>query len=248
MLSAVIICNNEAIHIRACILALQHVSDDIIVIDSGSTDDTVALAEQAGARVFHHSWEGYGANKNFGNQQAKNNWILSVDADEILSETLISEIKNLKAQEDHIYSLDRMTFYENRWIKHSGWYPDRVLRIFPKNVKWDQKKVHEILNIPSSSKIIHLRGKLEHYSYRSKEDHILRIHKYARLAAEELYASGKNITIAKRLFGPSFRFIKAFIIKQGFRDGAAGYQIARLDAEMIRIRIQHYDFLKNKGQ
>lgn len=247
MLTAVIISKNEARFIGACVQALSQVCNEIIVVDSGSTDHTVAIAQSAGAKVITYEWKGYGATKNFGNSLAKNPWIISVDADEILSSELIANIKKLKLDHSCFYSLDRIAFYENKWIKHSGWYPDRVIRIFPKDTLWDDKKVHEKLIIPKGIKIIPIQGRLCHYSYISKEDHLARIKKYAHLSAEELFSKGKNISWIKRAFGPSFRFVKAYIIKLGFLDGKAGYQIAQLDAELIRMCIQHFDYLtKNK--
>ena len=241
-LSAVVICHNEEAHIAACLKSLRNVSDDLIVIDSGSTDNTVQIAEDLGAKVYSMDWIGYGANKNYGIEQAQHDWIISLDSDEVLSQELIDTIKNLKLTNNKVYSLDRMTFYENQWIKHSGWYPDRVKRIFRKEIKWDLKEVHETLLVPTSSEIVDLNGKLEHYSYSSKDDHLQRIDRYARLAAQELIKNNEGVSMLKRILGPAFRWVKAYIIKGGFLDGRAGLQIAKLDAHMIRKRHQYYDY------
>ncbi len=246
-LSVVIICQNEARNIAKCIASAKQVSDDIIVVDSGSTDDTIAIAQSRGARVFNHDWEGYGTTKNFGNQQAKHSWILSLDADEVLSDELISTIKNLKVKESYVYALDRMMWYEGQWIRHSGWYPKPVVRIFHNSITWDSKEVHEQLIIPEGTAIKKLEGILEHYSYASKDDHLERINKYAKLTASEWHKNGKRPSFVKRVLGPGFRFMKTYFIQLGILDGKAGLQIARLNYQMIKLRFRYYDELKSNS-
>ncbi len=246
-LSVVIICKDEAYNIAKCLAAATQVSDDIIVVDSGSIDDTISIAHNLGARVFNYDWRGYGANKNYGNDQAKYNWILSLDADEVLSEKLITSINSCTMKDHVIYSLDRMMWYEGQWIKHSGWYPKPVLRLFPKSIRWDDKPVHESLIIPKGFEVKPLQGILEHYSYRSKADHLDRIGRYAKLTAQEWIARDKKPSLLKRWIGPIFRFIKTYFIQLGILDGRAGLQIALLNYRMIKLRFSYYDQLKNKS-
>lgn len=245
-ISAVLIVNNEADNIVACLKAILQVTTDIVVVDSGSTDATPQLCEQLGAKVFHYGWKGYAQNKNFGNQQCQHDWILSIDADEVLSETLIDTIKNLNPKANEIYSLDRLTNFCGDWIHHSGWYPDWKTRIFNrKTIAWKGDYVHEKLAIPKHYKIVKLEGKLYHYSYKSLADHLARIKYYANLSAEELHAKGKKATIIKRFGSPIFRFIRTYFIKLGCLDGKNGFIISKRNAYLVYLKY-YYLSLKNR--
>lgn len=247
-ISAVIIAYNEEQYIQQCIESILNVTSDIIVVDSGSTDNTVNLAKSLGAQVFQMHWEGYGANKNFGNSKAKYDWILSIDADEILDQEMVSHIVSLDKKENTIYKIKSLVNYNGKWIRHCGWYPAWKLRFFHKSrAAWNLAPVHESLVYPDNTKVDQLKGQLLHYSYSSIQDHKDKSTKYAKLKAESWIEKNKSLNIFKRLLGPSFKFIRTYILKLGFLDGTEGYTISKIDANMIRSAISHYDNLKNQS-
>lgn len=235
-ISAVIITKNEEVNIKACVDALKPVVDEVLVIDSGSVDQTIAIAESAGAKVLQTEWKGYSATKNWGNQQAKNKWILSIDADEVLSKELQQSIVTLEEPtEKTVFILDRITNYCGKWIHHSGWYPDQKVRLFDKEkVYWKGDYVHETLHIPTEYSRILLKGKLEHYSYKSLEDHWQRLNKYAELSAQEMFNKGKKASWIKLNLAPAFRFFRTLILKKGILDGKEGLIISKRNAYMVR--------------
>lgn len=248
-LSVVVITRNEAENLRASLPPLAALSDDIVVVDSFSTDDTVVLCRQAGATVVQREWQGYSAAKNFGNGIARNNWILSIDADEVLSHELAESIKNLRLKEGEVYELDRITNYCGAWIRHSGWYPDWKIRIFNrKEAVWEGDYVHERLKLPPGTRTVRLRGKLYHYSYRTSQDHLDRTARYAELSAAEMHARGKRATPAKRFLSPLFRFIRTYVIKLGILDGRNGWIISLRNARMVRARYARLQALNMKGE
>ena len=235
MFSAVLITKNEAATIADVLRPLQALTDDIVVIDSQSTDGTLAICEAQGARVIQQEWQGYSATKNFGHSQAKYNWILSIDADEVLSDELISSLKNIQLKDKTVYALDRITDLYGTWIRHSGWYPDWKIRLFQRDaVYWEGDFVHETLHVPSDFEVLRLEGKFYHYSYKNAEDHLQRIEKYAVLAAEEMHAKDKKATFVKLYLSPVSRFIKTFFIQRGFLDAKAGWTIAWRNAYLVR--------------
>ncbi len=180
-LSVVIITFNEERNITKCLESVKSLTDDIIVVDSFSTDKTVEIAKTYNAKVFQQKWLGYSKQKNYANSLAKYPYILSLDADEVLSDTLLNSIQNINAWTG-VYEFNRLTNYCGTWVKHCGWYPDKKIRIFPKNtVKWEGDFVHEILSLPSDMDVHFLKGDLLHYSYHSIEDHYRQIEKYANL-------------------------------------------------------------------
>lgn len=247
-LSVVVITRNEAENLRASLPPLAALSDDIVVIDSFSTDETVALCRQAGATVVQREWKGYSAAKNFGNGIARNNWILSIDADEVISDELAESIKKLKLKEGEVYELDRITNYCGAWIRHSGWYPDWKVRIFNrKEIAWEGDYVHERLKLPPGTRTVRLRGKLCHYSYRTSQDHLDRMARYAELSAAEMHARGKRATPAKRFLSPVFRFIRTYIVKRGILDGRNGWIISLRNARMVRARYARLRALNMEG-
>ena len=241
-ISAVVITYNVAATIGACLEALLKVCDEVLVLDSFSNDATVEIAKQLGARVLPQEWLGYAQTKNAGNDLAKNDWILSIDSDEVLSDELINSLKKLQPQNGCVYALDRLTNYCGKWIYHSGWYPEWKIRLFDKKaVKWQGRYVHESLLVPEAFRVEKLKGKLYHYSYLNKKDHLLRIKKYARLAAQERFEEGIKPSLPKMWFSAVARFFKSYILKKGFLDGREGWLISWRSAYMIRLR--HY-FLK----
>lgn len=235
--SAVIITHNVAHVIGDCLAALAQVTDDIVVLDSYSDDGTVEICRQAKVRLVPHDWLGFSATKNIGNSLAKHDWILSIDADEVLSSELIATLKNLKVENGKVYALDRLTSYCGQFIHYCGWYPDWKVRLFHRRqVEWQGDFVHETLAIPADFQEVRLDGKLFHYSYRDGDDHLRRIEKYARLAAKEQFAKGKKATFVKLWLSPVARFIRTLVLKKGFLDGRAGWTISWRNGYMVRRR------------
>ena len=236
-ISAVIIATNEAHNIVQCISALKKVADDILVVEGFSSDNTKELAEENGARVIQRKWEGYAKAKNFANSKAYHDWILSIDADEVLSAELIKSIQQAKANPTTVYAVDRINNFCGQWIKHSGWYPDWKVRLFNRNkVYWVGAYVHEKLKYPADFQVERLNGKLYHYSYRSLDDHKKRIETYSQLAAEEMHAQGKKAGFLKMYLSPISRFLKTLILKRAFLDGKNGWIIARRNAWLVYLK------------
>ncbi len=246
-LTAVIITKNEASNITRCLHSLQTVAEEVLVIDSGSTDDTVAIARALGARVITTEWKGYAQTKNFGNNLASNDWILSIDADEVISPELANEILNLKLTEGKAYRFNRLNNFFGQWIKYSGWFPDWKIRIFDRrNAYWVGEYVHEKLKFSEPVRIQKMEGLLYHYSYQSHEDHWSRIELYSSLSAAELFAKQIKPNWLKQKGGPIFRFFKTFILQKGFLDGKAGLTISKRGARTVMLKYEKLNKLYEK--
>lgn len=160
-----------------------------------------------------------------------------MDADEVLSSELIQSLQNLTPQPGTVYALDRLTDLYGTPIYHSGWYPDWKIRLFHREeVQWKGDFVHETLDVPPHFKVVRLVGKMYHHSYRDADDHLRRIEKYAKLAAQEMHKQGKKADFIKLHLAPPFRFFKTYILKKGYADGAAGRTIAERDAYLVRLK------------
>lgn len=245
-ISAVIITFNEQANIARCIRSLLPVADEILISDSFSTDETAAIAEKLGATVLLHPFTGYGATKNNANNQAQYDWILSVDADEALDDELARQILALKNNlaPDTAYEFQRLNNYCGTWIRHGGWYPDCKVRLFNRHtIKWNLAEVHETLEIPASTQIVPLRGKLLHYSYSSVQSHLKKIDIYSERGAQEAFKKGKRATFIKRYLSPLFRFVRDYFLKRGFLDGAYGFTIARLTAKEVYLKYKKLSLL-----
>ena len=234
-ISATIITLNEAEHIRdAC--ASVNWADEILVVDSESTDGTPEIARQCGARVISHPWPGFAEQKQFAAEAATFDWIFSLDADERVSDELRKSIESLRSLEDSQladgYRMARRAFYMGRWIRHSGWYPDWQLRLYRNSRgKWAGPYVHESVKMDKGARVETLAGDLEHYTVRDvAEHHRMITERYAPLGARKMFELGRRTTrIGIAFVGPA-AFIRSFILKGGFRDGLAGFTIARLAA------------------
>lgn len=247
-ISAVVIALNEAENLPLSLPPLLRVADEVLVIDTGSQDQSLQIAQDLGARVLQKAWMGYSATKNWANQQAKHPWILSVDADEVLSPELEAAILALQPTLGTAYALDRLNYYCGRPIHHSGWYPDWKVRLFNRNeIHWEGDYVHEELAIPATHQTQQIAGKLHHYSYKTNEDHWARIERYAQLSAQKLQAKGKKSGFFKRLFSPPARFLRTLILKRAFLDGAVGWKIASRNAYMVRRKYQILAALNKKA-
>jgi glycosyltransferase involved in cell wall biosynthesis len=239
-LSAVIITFNEEQRIADCIRSLSDIADEVLVLDSNSTDRTAEICRELGVLLYSKPFEGYSIAKNYANQLAKYDFIISLDADEIISSALREQIIQFKSKASQFdaASFNRLTNYCGKWIHHGGWYPDVKLRIF--NRKWAKWEgvVHETLKLDSRVKIIHLRGDLMHYSFHTPEEHRRKIEKYTTLFAQEAKLKKSKYSLLKMIFGPVYKFIFMYFIKLGILDGWTGLQIARLSA--------YSSFLKQK--
>jgi glycosyltransferase involved in cell wall biosynthesis len=229
-LSVVIITFNEEKNIGRCLASIQGIADDIVVLDSFSTDATESICKRSGVNFIQRKWEGYSATKNFANQQAKYNWILSLDADEALSEALQRSILEIKKQDaQKAFKFNRLTNYCGHWVKHCGWYPDTKVRIFDRRTTQWEGSIHEKL-VVKGAEPQQLKGDCLHYSYYTIEEHYRQSDKFSTLSAESLYATGKNASVLKLVFSPVVKFISCFVFKLGFLDGTAGYTICKIMA------------------
>lgn len=240
-ISAVIISLNEEAHIEECIQSILPITDDIVLVDSGSTDNTINIAKKYKVNIHQIEWLGYGGTKNYGNQKAQNDWILSIDADEVISEELRQSILSCDLNDDHVYQIKSLVNFDGHWVKYCGWHPDWKYRLFNKRqTEWDLTAVHENLIHLDKFKASKLDGNLLHYSYDTIEDLNYKTAKYAQLKAEKWHNEGRNIGRTKRMLGPAFAFIKTYIIKRGFLDGQHGYLIAQSSARTIRLALAHF--------
>jgi glycosyltransferase involved in cell wall biosynthesis len=237
-ISAVIITYNEELNIERCLNSLVGVADEIVVVDSFSTDKTKSICEKYSVKFFQTNWKGYSLTKNEANNLATNQWILSIDADEALSVELKQSILQLKKKmnDSEVYEFNRLTNYCGKWIRHCGWYPDKKVRIFNKtNCKWEGT-IHENIECNSTKTKIHLNGDLLHYSYYSIKGHIDQVNYFTDILAKSMFEKGKKATWINILFSPLVKFLKDYIIKLGFLDGYFGFVISMISA--------HATFLK----
>lgn len=237
LISAVIITKNEERNIRRCLESLQGVADEIIVLDSHSTDGTKAICAEFGVRFVEQDWLGYATTKNQGNSLATHDFVLSLDADEALSPTLREAILAVKPKLENVYSFNRLTIYCGQEIRHCGWYPDRKPRLFRKGAAaWEGAYVHETLVPKADVPVQQLKGDLLHYSYYSIGEHVTRTNKYAELAAQRLVEGGKSGLLFKALFSPGFRFFKNYVLRLGFLDGFYGLVICTVSSWEVFLK------------
>jgi len=229
-ISAVVITKNSASTLIKCLESLQKVADEVIVVDSGSTDLTVNIAEQYGCRVIHSAWLGYGPTKNLGHQTARGAYILSLDSDEELSADLILELNNIRHHLNGVYGFKRLNNYCGKWIRYGAWYPDKKTRLFPNNILWNDSASHEQLILNSDQKITYLSGSLLHYAYRNKEELKAKTYLYASLGAISKKNTSKFAAALKMIFSPIVSFVKSYLIKRGFLDGRFGFDISFYNA------------------
>ena len=229
-ISATIITLNEERNIARAIESLR-CCDQIVVLDSGSVDRTVELAAKLGARVVEDSWRGYANQKNRAAEHADHDWILSLDADEALSEALEGEIWNLKKRGPacDAYTMPRMAKYMGRWILHSGWYPDRKVRLYNRNkAKWVGDFVHESVKV--EGRVGHFESNLLHFTCDSFSEHLRTMDRYTTLAAEELVARKTKIGFGRLIVDPVWTFLRSYVAQRGFLDGMEGLTIAHMAA------------------
>jgi glycosyltransferase involved in cell wall biosynthesis len=225
-ISATIITLNEERNLPRAIESLR-CCDEILVVDSGSTDRTVEVAEKYGARVIEANWRGYAGQKNYASDQAAHDWVLSIDADEALSEELEAEIWQIKKNGPQFdaYTFPRLAQYLGKWILHSGWYPDRKIRLFDRRrAKWVGEYVHE--SVITEGRAGELNGNLLHYTCGSLSEHLKSMDRYTTLAAEEVVARGKRVGTRRLLVDPAWTFVRTYFLQAGYLDGVEGLAIA----------------------
>ncbi len=238
-LSVAIITFNEEHHIGRCIDSVLPVADEVIVLDSHSTDNTCAIAVAKGARVVQQTFAGYIEQKNDALALAQYDLVLSLDADEALDERLQQSI--MAAKKSNLaagYTMNRCTYYCGRFIRHGAWYPDRKLRLFNKQLaKWGGTNPHDKVEFHTPQPTTHLAGDILHYSYYSLEEHITQNNKFSTISAESYFSRGKRTNLFRICFNPCWAFFSGFILRGGFLDGFYGYVIAR--------NVAHLTFLKH---
>ncbi len=229
-ISATIITFNEERNVARVIESLR-CCDEILVLDSGSNDRTVEIATKLGARVEEASWQGYAAQKNIAAELAAYDWVLSLDADESLSEALEAELWQIKKSGPKFdgYTMPRLAQYLGRWILHSGWYPDRKVRLFDRRkAKWVGEFVHESVTVHGS--VGHLKSNLLHFTCNSLSEHLRTMDTYTTLAAQEMVTRGASVGFSKLLVDPPWTFLRTYLFKLGFLDGVEGLTIAYMAA------------------
>ena len=235
-LTVTVITYNEGPHI---VEALQSVSwaDEVIVVDSHSTDDTVERARPYATRIEVRDWAGYGTQKNYASALASHDWILSIDADERVTPALAGEIQTrLRAgPAANGYEISRVSHYLGRWIRSTDWYPDFHVRLYDRRAaRWSEHKVHESIDCPG--RVERLRGELLHYPYRNVSEHLAKIDRYTTLVAEQWSAEGRKARAWQALVYPRLAFLRNYVLRRGFLDGHTGLLVSLLNS--------HYVFLK----
>jgi glycosyltransferase involved in cell wall biosynthesis len=231
-LSVVIITLNEEENIARCLNSVKEIADEIVVVDSFSTDKTKEICLQYNVIFDEHAFEGYIEQKNYAVSLCTNDFIFSIDADEAIDEKLKQAILKEKQQfSADGYLMNRLNFYGGRWLRHGSWYPDRKLRLYNKTRgQWKGQQVHELIVLDKEASIGRLKGDILHYSYLSLEGHIAQFNRFTTLSAQELFADGKKIS-AFGVFGKGFAaFFKGFFLKLGFLDGYYGIALCFINS------------------
>ena len=245
-LSAVIITFNEERNIARCLDSVKDIADDIVVLDSFSTDKTEEICKNYGARFFQKAWTNYSDQKNYANSLAAYDWIFSIDSDEALSEELKKSILDIKKSSENLnFRICRITNYCGKWIHHSGWYPDIKLRFFDRRKNQWEGQIHERINVVEEASIPVLTGDCYHYSYYSLEGHKAQAKHFSEVAAQDLFSRRKTASFLKPAISAFIKFIKIYLINLGFLDGKAGFTIARISANAVYLKYSKLRQLNN---
>lgn len=245
MISAIIITKNEESNIKRCLDTIKWV-DEVIVVDSGSTDDTVEIARKLGAKVFGNQWQGYGAQKNFAIDKTTNDWILSIDADEEVSPELQKEIKKVIQNPGNYeaFKMPRKLIFQGKFLRWGGCYPNYQIRLFQKGkAKFNLDFVHEKLVV--DGKIGLLKGSLLHYSYKDLSDYFDRFNRYTTLDAQKRFSKGKKFYFWYYI-QPLLRFFNMYFLRLGFLDGIKGLTWALLSSFYTYVKFQKLKELQNE--
>jgi glycosyltransferase involved in cell wall biosynthesis len=251
-ISACLIVHNEEKNLERCLRSIRPVVDEMVVIDSGSTDGTLEIARSFKARVVHQDWLGYVGQKNFALAQAQHPWVLSIDADEELSPELADAIMRLNIETDtespgapNGYAFSRLVFYRGKWIRHGDWYPDQLVRLFRRaEARFCGGHVHEKLELAGQHPL--LPGNLRHYTYADAADRRERCAKYAALWAQGALEENRRTYPGIGALHAAVRFVRGYIFKGGFLDGAIGFDIACGNAREVRLKYRLLREMKRK--
>lgn len=237
-LTVTVITYNEAEHIAAALDSVAW-ADEIIVVDSGSTDATVEIARAKATRVIVREWPGYSAQKNFAADQASHDWVLSLDADERVTPALAEEVRSLLQREPAArgYRIKRVTFYLGRWIRTTDWYPDYQLRLYDRRAgRWNGLRIHESFRLSDGRPVL-LSGEIEHYAYRDVSHHLKKIDAYTTLIAEQLHADGRRTSLPAMALHGQFAFFRNYVLRRGFMDGAPGLIVSALNSYYVFLKL-----------
>jgi glycosyltransferase involved in cell wall biosynthesis len=235
-LSVTIITRNEAAHLADAIDSVAW-ADEIVVVDSESTDDTTAIAARHHARVIVHTWPGYVAQKNYAASMANHDWILSLDADERVTPALAAEMRALLANgPGHAgYRMPRVTWYLGRWIRTTDWYPDHQLRLYDRRTAgWTGRYVHESVTVRGT--VGELRGELQHFAFRDIAEHLETIDRYTTYAARQMHENGRRAGFLQLLVHPPLAFLRNYVLRGGIRDGVAGFVVSLLNSYYVFLK------------
>jgi glycosyltransferase involved in cell wall biosynthesis len=247
-LTVTVITYNEAQHIAA---ALDSVSwaDEIIVVDSGSTDGTAEIARTKATRVIVREWPGYSAQKNFAADNASNDWVLSMDADERVTPALAQEIRELLARgpEARGYRIRRVSFYLGQWIRTTDWWPDFQTRLYDRRAgRWSAVKIHESFKL-NEGKPRKLRREMEHYAYRDVSHHLQKINAYTTLIADQWMEDGRRTNALRIVIHPMLAFLRNYVWRAGFRQGTTGLVISLLNSYYVFLKFAKLWERQRKG-
>ena len=245
-ISVVLITMNEERNIERCLRSVLPIADEVVVVDSLSTDATKEICDRYHTRFVSHPWEGYSGQKNFADGLASHELILSIDGDEALSEPLAQSIKALKEREiadNEVFAVKRLNNYCGRWIKGCGFYPDTKVRIWRKGFARWEGLIHEWLVYGKTPKVTLLKGDLLHYSWATAEDFRKQQFHFAELGAQSYFERGKKTGFLPWLLSPSVNFIRTFVFKGGFLYGRTGFRICRT---LMQANRHKYNLLREK--
>ncbi len=235
-ISVIIIAYNEEKNIQRCLESVKW-ADEIVVVDGFSDDRTEEICREYTERVFQAKWNGFGKQKNLCAEKSSYKWVLNIDSDEVVSPELADEVRNLLSKEPKfpLYKVPRKNYFGSRWVRHGGWYPDHIARLYDKTqIAFSENLVHE--GLTPGDRHGFLKSPLEHYSFRDMADYVERQNRYSSLSAEQNSSNGKEASWIDLVAKPPLAFIKTYFLKQGFREGFLGFFLA--------ISASYYTFLK----
>ncbi len=239
-ISAFLVCCNEERNIRRALDSIKW-CDEIVVIDSGSTDETLSICREYTDKIITRQWPGYVEQKRFGLSQCSNEWVFNIDADEEVSSDLRDDVlqvlsnRNEWAQHIKGYEIPRVVFYLGRWWRKGGWYPEYRLRLVRKDdCEWAGTDPHERATV--NGQVARLKGELLHYTYHDMADHVRSLNSHSSVAAMSMFEKGKRTSLLKIAFGPPARFIKFFLVRRGFLEGIAGLIVAHFEAYYVFLK------------
>lgn len=237
-LSVVVITYNEEKNLGRCLDSVAEIADEILIVDSHSTDETIEIARAKSARVILHTFEGHVAQKNYAFSQAQHDFVLSLDADEVLDKAACEEVKNLKLTwQGEGFVFRRRNNYCGKWIRYGGWYPDKKLRLVDRRKgSWQGQNPHDRYELEANIPIKELKGHILHYTLSSLTEHIDTINSFSGLAAQAKFEKGAKSNLLKILFAPVFKFLKGYFFQLGFLDGYQGFMIAAVSSYASFLR------------